>query len=267
MLTSFKLAEALAWLTQHSGHTWTESELFSMCTRRGIPLHAAPPLEARCAVLEMAPGAPGGMREAMHLGWRKAILHPIHVGQLWQVGETEPAPVWEPMHDADAGRWAVFDPPVRVTREHLAIKRDTLRKVLGAWRNPSPVETRWRAEDAGVDEGRPAQHVAPAVVDLASLATPAELLDAFQHWLKAEWFDNLSDRAWLRNARRHKGKSGRNGAAPLFCPFAVMRGLMTSTRGERLPQVRGWHILREKFPAAYAAHEHERPGAQSVGGE
>ncbi len=180
MLTSFNLAEALAWLTQHSGHTWTESELFSMCTRRGIPLHAAPPLEARCAVLEMAPGAPGGIRIAERLSWRKAILHPFRVGQLWQVGETEPAPVWEPMHDADAGRWAVFDPPVRVTREHLAIKRDTLRKVLGAWRNPSPVETRWRAEDAGVDEGRPAQHVAPAVVDLASRPLPAE--PDTQHW-------------------------------------------------------------------------------------
>lgn len=260
MLSSCKLPEALAWLQEQTGEPWTDSRLFDVCTQCGIELHAAPPLEARCAVLEMAPGAPGGMRVAMHLGWRKAILHPIHVGQLWQVGETEPAPVWEPMHDADAGRWAVFDPPVRVNREHLTIKAETLGRIVKAWRGLSRYERTKPAAEA-------AKSVAPAAVDLASLATPAELLDAFPQWLKAEWFDNLSDRAWLRNARRHKGKSGRSGTAPLFCPFAVMRGLMTSTRGERLPQVRGWFILREKFPAAHAAHEHERPGAQSVGNE
>lgn len=268
----FKLAEALDWLQQQTGRPWSDSELFDICCRRTIPLHAAPPLEAKAIVLETVPG--NACSVAFNLGWRQAILWPIRIGQLWHAGEAEPIPAWTQEDRGDGvHRWAVFDPAVRVRREHLSIKRETLERVLHAWRNPSPVERLWRARDASPEADLPEpatefeQLATPAAVDLASLATPAELLDAFPQWLKAEWFDNLSDRKWLRTARRHKGKSGRSGTAPLFCPFAVMRGLMTSTRGERLPQVRGWFILREKFPAAHATHEHERPGAQSVGNE
>lgn len=147
MLTSFNLSEALAWLSQQTGRSWTDSELFDLCTRRQIALHAAPPLDAQCIVVEMDPTNPAGVRVTMNLRWRKAILHPWHVGQLWQVGETEPNPVWCPMHPKDKDRWAVFDPPVRVRREHLAISRQTLDRIVHAWRNPSPVEMEWKRRD------------------------------------------------------------------------------------------------------------------------
>lgn len=138
MLSSFKLPEALAWLREHTGEEWTDSRLFDLCTRHSIVLHAAPPLEARCAVVEMSPDDPSGVRVVMRLGWRKATLYPLHVGQLWQVGETEPVPAWTKTHQEDARRWAVFDPPVRVRREHLAISDKTLQRILHLWRNPSP---------------------------------------------------------------------------------------------------------------------------------
>lgn len=147
---------------------------------------------------------------------------------------------------------------------------------LARWLVGANVHLQWRQRlQDGIDAGdlqpvdalsgirmearRAAADNPPAASDLATLATPAELVDAFPQWLKREWFDNLSDRAWLRKARRHKGKSGRSGAPPLFCPYAVMMGLMKSTRSARLPEARGWHILRQRFPEAHDAHEHERP--------
>lgn len=164
MLSSFNLTEALAWLAQSTGRKWTDSELFDLCTQRRLPLHAAPPLGAQCVVVELNPDDPAGVRVAMRLGWRKAILHPWHVGQLWQVGETEPAPVFEQMHTEDAGRWAVFDPPVRVRREHLTIRLQTLQDIAEAWHNPSPVERSRRGRNDGtniadaVKPKRTAQH-------------------------------------------------------------------------------------------------------------
>jgi hypothetical protein len=163
MLSSFSLAEALDWLGRETTRKWTESEFFDLCIGRGIALHAAPPLDAKVSVVELDPAAPGGARAAMRLGWRKAVLYPFNVGQLWQIGETEPTPVWEPMHAADTGRWAVFDPPVRVRREHLTIRREALLAVFEAWRSPSPVEQILRAETPPPTAGtqaakRTAQH-------------------------------------------------------------------------------------------------------------
>lgn len=132
MLTAFKLPEALRWLAEQTGREWTDSELFDACCRYGIKLHAAPPLEARTALVEIDPTNPAAVRVAMRLGWKHAILHPWHVMQLWQVGATEPAPVWQPMGESEAHRWAVFDPEVRVTREHLVIGRETLQRIVKA---------------------------------------------------------------------------------------------------------------------------------------
>ena len=88
--------------------------------------------------------------------------------------------------------------------------------------------------------------------------TPAELLPAFAPLLKAAWFDKLE--GWLLKARRRAGEPGRNGRPALFCPHAVMLGLTTKIRRtSRLPQIPGWHILREKFPDTYAAFEAQRP--------
>lgn len=134
MLLQFKLPEALAWLSEETGRQWTDSELFQVCVNRGVPLHAAPPLEAQCVVLEMNPDNLSDVRVAMRLGWRKAILHPWRIGQLWQIGETEPAPDLPEASDSNQHRWAVFDPPVRVTREHLAIELESLGRVARLWR-------------------------------------------------------------------------------------------------------------------------------------
>ena len=166
-MQSFKLPEALAWLEQQTGVPWTDSMLFDLCVGRGLALRAAPPLDARCVVYEAGPPNPPGVERAvMHLRWRHAVLYPLHVGQLWQVGETRPVPDWE--SDEPPGdslptplRFAVFDPPVTVRREHLTIDRETLRKVREAWRNPSPVEERGRAEEASAPPAAPTQSIEP----------------------------------------------------------------------------------------------------------
>lgn len=164
-LSSFNLAEALAWLRQQTGRAWTDSELFDFCVSREVPVHAAPPLEARCSVVELDPKNPSGVRVVMHLSWRKAILYPFNVGQLWQVGETEPTPVWHPMHPGDERRWAVFDPPVRVRREHLAIALSTLNRIVKEWCTPA----QWRHGD-----GTP--------VDTATEAAPATKQTDLPDW-------------------------------------------------------------------------------------
>lgn len=143
MLSSFNLREALDWLGTTTGREWTDSELFDVCTRRSINLHAAPPLEASVLILRHDVGA--GVKPKHRLGWRKAVLYPFNIGQLWQLGETEPNPVPHDVKELeDEGfEWAVFDPPVRIQRKHLAIQRETLKAIADAWRSPSPVEQRW----------------------------------------------------------------------------------------------------------------------------
>lgn len=171
-LRLFKLPEALAWLEQQTARPWTDSELFQVCTSHRVPLHAAPPLDAQCVVLEPDQDSQTGVRVADRLGWRHAILHPIHIGQLWHVGETEPAPAWESVDKAHrmAGvmRWAVFDPPVRVTRNNLVIMAESLERVVKYWRSgemsaaePTTTTAKTSADrmsDAASDRGQGRRH-------------------------------------------------------------------------------------------------------------
>ena len=146
MLTQFKLSEALAWLTEQTGRQWTDSELFQMCVHHGVPLHAAPPLDARVSVVRLYPSdGPEAHPVVQRLGWQMAVLYPFNVWQLWQVGEAEPHPAslrgrLSPLED---GEIAVYDPPVRLTREHLAIERKTLARIVEAWRK----DEAWRRRD------------------------------------------------------------------------------------------------------------------------
>lgn len=98
---------------------------------------------------------------------------------------------------------------------------------------------------------------APDELDYSLLATPAELVDAFGKWgaLKIEWFDDLNSRKWLADARRQKGQ-GTQGQVrkPLFCPYAVMTGLVEKVRKEnRIRPDTAWRTLEHKFPRVHAA--------------
>lgn len=97
---------------------------------------------------------------------------------------------------------------------------------------------------------------APDELDYSLLATPAELIDAYGKWgLKIEWFDDLNSRKWLAEARRQKGQ-GTQGQVrkPLFCPYAVMTGLVEKVRKEnRIRPDTAWRTLEHKFPRVHAA--------------
>lgn len=103
------------------------------------------------------------------------------------------------------------------------------------------------------------EQTAPAPVatelDFSLLATPAELLDAFGKWgMEAAWFDDLNSRQWLLGARRKKGQGQRGQIVePLFCPYAVMNGLIEKVRkARRLKPDTAWRTLAHKFPRVYA---------------
>jgi len=99
-------------------------------------------------------------------------------------------------------------------------------------------------------------------LDYSVLATPAALLDAFKQWgLKVAWFDELDSHKWLLDARRQKGQGQRGHAiTPMFCPYAVMCGLMGGVRkATRLNPVTAWRTLEHKFPKVHAAFESHDP--------
>lgn len=94
--------------------------------------------------------------------------------------------------------------------------------------------------------------------DYSLLATREQLLDAFEKWkLKPAWFDELDSHKWLLDARRIKGQGQRgNIVEPMFCPFAVMNGLIESVRkNTRLKPDTAWRVLEHKFPKVYAKHD------------
>lgn len=99
-------------------------------------------------------------------------------------------------------------------------------------------------------------------LDYSLLATPDELLDAFGKWgMDIAWFDDLNSRKWLFDARRKKGQ-GQKGQVlkPLFCPFAVMNGLIGKVRkNKRLQPDTAWRTLEHKFPRVYSTFESHDP--------
>ncbi len=98
--------------------------------------------------------------------------------------------------------------------------------------------------------------------DSSLLATRSDLLDAFGQWgLRAVWFDDLNSRKWLLAARRVKGQGQRGHVTePLFCPYLVMRGLITGVQKKsRLAPAPAWRTLAHKFPKVYAEFESHDP--------
>lgn len=101
-----------------------------------------------------------------------------------------------------------------------------------------------------------------ADVNLSLLASPAELLDAFNVWgLKEQWFADLHSHEWLLDARKIVGRGQRgHGLKPLFCPYLVMLGMVHKVRkAKRLPPDTAWRILERKFPKVHSEFECHDP--------
>lgn len=100
-----------------------------------------------------------------------------------------------------------------------------------------------------------AQGSAVTPIDLTLLETPEALIGAFKQWgLRPDWFKDLKSHGWLLKARRVKGQGQRGNRAPaLFCPFAVMNGLIYSVRvAKRISPEKAWDVLEHKFPKVCA---------------
>ena len=115
-------------------------------------------------------------------------------------------------------------------------------------------------------DGECASRFDSAPLNYHLLATPAALLDAFQRWgLKPAWFADLNGHKWLLGARLQKGQGQRGHVVePLFCPFAVMNGLVDKVRkASRLQPETAWRTLAHKFPKVYAEHASYDPRQRS----
>ena len=136
---------------------------------------------------------------------------------------------------------------VHITAWFKAVGASTQPQAPGAHELALPVDTAPVQNTAKPSPGEE--------LDYSLLATPAELLDAFGKWgMGVAWFDDLNSRKWLLDARRKKGQGQRGHVIePLFCPFAVMKGLIGSVRrANRLQPDTAWRTLAHKFPKVYA---------------
>lgn len=112
-----------------------------------------------------------------------------------------------------------------------------------------------------ITDTRNAESAAPEVNNLL-LASPAELLDAFNAWgLRKEWFAELHSHQWLLDARKKVGRGQRgHRIEPLFCPYLVMSGLMHKVRkAKRLQPDTAWRVLEHKFPRVFSEFESHDP--------
>lgn len=96
--------------------------------------------------------------------------------------------------------------------------------------------------------------------DIRYLATASKLLTAFENYgLTKEKLNNLNNHQWLKNARKLKGRGGKNGLEPMYCPHEVMEGLVNKSKTSNLKERRGWEILEQHFPVAYSKFEKHDP--------
>lgn len=95
--------------------------------------------------------------------------------------------------------------------------------------------------------------------DSSLWATRKSVLEAFrQHGLTEKKINN-GGAQWILDARRMVGSGGRGHVKePMFCPFALMQGLVNHAR-PKLNERRGWKILEDSFPAAYKKYSAKDP--------
>jgi hypothetical protein len=129
------------------------------------------------------------------------------------------------------------------------------RKELHRWLTFHGIESSYTFER--VDSSNTANSTIPEPLDATVLATPKQLLKAFDQWgLKKNWFDSPSKQTWLFAARKQIGIGGNSPTPPLYCPLEVMIGLATKIRRgngahPRISEEKGWRILKSHFPATY----------------
>lgn len=175
MLTISTIPEALAELGKQTGRTWTDAELFDVASANEISLHAAPPITAETTIQEFVTGE--GLRERYRMRPGRAalaVLFPWQVGQLWISGETETTHPSD--HDSGMeGQYHWFTEPVRVTREQVRIKAETLQKILTIWRDaqtgkarPHRIRPAWIAPPITPQDMGEKKTTPEAIADLAS---------------------------------------------------------------------------------------------------
>lgn len=158
MLSVYTVPEALEWLKKNTGQPWSESKLFDAACKMHLTMRAVPPRDAeteihvfqngKFAVKDFGDGV-----LATRMGWRMAVLHPAHIVQVWQTGETEtrnsvgdgvPQGEVEKLSMPATGqdreeieRW-FFTSPVKVTRKMVRVTQWVLNRILDA-QPPPPV--------------------------------------------------------------------------------------------------------------------------------
>lgn len=205
MLTISTIPEALATLEKLTGRAWTDSELFDVATANGLSLHAAPPIAANTTVKKWVEAE--GLRDVCNLGAGHsalAVLFPWQVGQLWISGETKTSHPSD--HDSIEGQYHWFTEPVKVTREQVRIKGDTLQRIVNLWRDAQA----WNEEPPVV---RPAWMV-PAVAERFTPPLAAQAPDS------GEAQSNASVKRWtperLAELAAYRTKYGTAKAAKEF---------------------------------------------------
>jgi len=141
MLRISTITEALAELENETGRAWTESELFELTTQYGIELHAAAPAGAQKMRAKFIDGRMVEIVETVNdFDWLLephvvtdshsglAALFPAQVNELRISGETITR--HRSGHNEIEGETRLFAEPVRVTRESVRIKGESLRKIL-----------------------------------------------------------------------------------------------------------------------------------------
>lgn len=269
------LDEAAAWLTATTADDWTARRVLDVVTLQamqdvdrshrmaaahGVPtrkrtppnpftvLQAAPPATVKFIPRPIPLAHPPG---AVHFGgplpWRLVPLRLADARQLLASGSLLLEYAGDRSNEVSAAGVPMYveelAPAWTATLADIRLKRADLLALAAA----AP------QVDGAADSTHDGDPKGPT-------ATRTELLSAFAPFLKKTNFRKLE--GWLLAARRAPGKPGRNCTEPLFCPYAVMRGLMGS-KAAHMPQARGWHILKAEFPDAFAAHEHERPRTAS----
>ena len=171
------LSEAADWLSNETASVWTESALLGFAAEYHIALHAAPPIDARAAELELLPGGRtltirpldvGGMKLKMPGQWRMAVVHPYPIAQLWLTGESKVShAVKTSLEDGDAmvffhdevGNMSGID----VTMKNIRVSRQDLQNIISRYRSmkPAPANEPAARPTAAPGTAEPLQDAAP----------------------------------------------------------------------------------------------------------
>jgi hypothetical protein len=238
MLSISTIPEALAELEKQTGRAWTDSELFDVATKHGIKLHAAAPITAKLIIQKFVAGE--GFKEkpraeTVYL----ALLYPWQIGQLWISGETLTiSPDDTNLREPEEDEYLSLQEPIRVTRETVRIRADTLRRILKIWENAQA--GRWIKDKSSPDGMR--RQIGPDWMFPQPLEAPVEtpvarsevvkrgitkqrIISAFEglyFHTSAQWnraLTNVPD--WLEPSIVMRGKPGNNKQSTLWNPVGI----------------------------------------------